>query len=73
MAASDPVDDRTAFVRWLADGIEAGWVSEPWCIEHGDDRPLTHAERADPDLAFDDSDEHVYAVVVLVDSDPPTL
>ena len=65
-----PDDDRTAFFEWLNAGVNAGWVTVPWCIEHGEDPPPSPAELADPDLAFEDTGDHVYAVRILVEGDP---
>lgn len=40
-----------AFVTWLNQGIDEGWISPPFCANH-DGLPLTVAEKA-----HDDADE----------------
>jgi hypothetical protein len=45
-------DPESPFDRWLAEGLDAGWISEGFCGTH-DMAPMTETERAEFDDGYD--------------------
>jgi len=62
-------DEEEVFWRWLQQGIDAGWITQPFCCAH-DGTPFTDAEMAaeedeDNEIIYDLMDHCVHAVRLM--------
>lgn len=58
-------DEEEVFWRWLRQGIDAGWVTEPFCCAH-DGTPFTDFELAEEELGDYDLMDHCAHAVRLM-------
>jgi len=56
--------DADEFVIWLNNGIDRGWITPPFCLNH-DGLPLTVMEDARADANEDINDDCVSTVRIL--------
>ena len=60
----DLTDDEKEFGIWLANGIERGWISEPYCHTHDGGYQFMSEEEIEEWEAGGDPCEHVLRISI---------